>query len=759
MSIQEYRRKYFTDPLFTWAQKALPSMSETEQEAMEAGDVWWEGDLFSGHPDYASLSDLKTGHLSEEEQAFLDGPAEELCAMLDDWQISSQGMDLPEEVWTFMKEKKFFGMIVPKDYGGLGFSATAHSEVVKRLSTRSVTAAVTVMVPNSLGPGELLMQFGTQEQKDYYLPRLADGREIPCFALTSDEAGSDAASMTDSGVVCKEMVDGKEVTGIRLNFSKRYITLAPIATLLGLAFKLRDPDGLLGGEKDLGITVALVPADTDGVTIGRRHLPAMQAFQNGPIQGKDVFVPLSAIIGGQDRIGQGWMMLMAALAAGRGISLPSLATAAACHSARVTGAYARVRRQFGISIGKFEGVQEALARIAGIAYELEAARRFTCAGLDTGHHPAIASAIMKAHATNRMRIAVNDAMDVHGGKAIIDGPLNYLGNVYRSIPVGITVEGANIVTRSLIIFGQGATRAHPYLSDEMVLLANEDEEAAKKKFDPVLMKHTWHIIRTTFRAFLRGWSAGILSPAPRAGAARKYYRQLSRYSAALAFASEVALISLGGKLKFKEMISARLGDVLSELYIVTAVLKRWEDEGRHEEDLPLVEFCCRSAFSRIELALKSVAANFPSRPLGWLMRIIALPYASYATGPKDKTVTACAEIAMSHGAQRDRLIVGTIIGEKGGPIAKLERAFELVIKAEPIEKKMRERKFEDDVEGARAAGVISEEDVNILKKMEKAVHEAVVVDDFAPDEIVGFIHYNEDEPPGRAGMSLVQSSD
>lgn len=747
MDTQNLRRKYFTDPLFGWAKNALPSMSDTEREAMEAGDVWWEGELFSGQPDYARLANIHFSELSEEERAFLEGPVEELCAMLDDWKITSQLMDLPEPVWDFMKKKKFFGMIIPKSFGGLGFSATAHSEVVKRISTRSVTAAVTVMVPNSLGPGELLMQFGTDEQKDHYLPRLADGREIPCFALTSDEAGSDAAAMTDTGTVCRRKVDGEEVLGISLNFSKRYITLAPVATLLGLAFKLYDPDGLLGGEKERGITVALVPAQTEGVHQGKRHLAALQPFQNGPVSGEDVFIPLSAIIGGQEQIGQGWKMLMAALAAGRGISLPSLATAAACLSARTTGAYAGVRRQFGISIGKFEGVQERLGRIAGIAYELEAARRFTCAGLDAGHHPAIVSAIMKAHATYRMRVAVNDAMDVHGGKTIIDGPLNYLGGVYRSIPVGITVEGANIVTRSLIIFGQGVTRAHPYLADEMLALGEEDEESARAAFDKLLAGHTWHILKNTGRAFVRNWSGGLVSPAAGPRQLRKYYRQVSRYSASLAFASEVALVSLGGDLKRKEMISARFGDVLSELYLVSAVLKRWQEEGCHKEDMVLVDWCCVSAFQRIEQAFKSIASNFPNRPLGWALRALALPYASYSTGPSDKVVSACAEAISSPGAQRDRIAPGVYEGAENDPIARLEKALTLTLKAEPLEDKLREAGYEGKWDEAKEAGTLNASELHLLHEAAEAVHRAVVVDEFEPERFGSFLSSGKEDDP------------
>ena len=422
-----FRRDFITKPIFSWARGVLPAMSDTEREALEAGDVWWDADLFAGNPDWSKLLATAPATLTAEEQAFLNGPVDELCAMLDDWKINWEWRDLPPEAWEFIKQNKFFGMIIPKEYGGLGFSPYAHSEVVRKISSRSLTAAVTVMVPNSLGPGELLMRFGTREQQEHWLPRLADGREIPCFGLTSPEAGSDAASMIDSGIICKGDFEGREVLGLRLNWHKRYITLGPVATLLGLAFKAYDPDHLVGSEEDLGITVALIPTHLPGVEIGQRHLPAMQVFQNGPNWGRDVFIPMDYIIGGQERLGQGWKMLMTALAAGRGISLPSLSAAGAAYAARTTGAYARIREQFNVPIGKFEGIEEPLARIAGTAYLLDAARRLTCAALNQGHHPAVISGIMKLHATERMRIAIDDAMDIHGGKAVIDGPQNYHG--------------------------------------------------------------------------------------------------------------------------------------------------------------------------------------------------------------------------------------------------------------------------------------------------------------------------------------------
>ncbi|MEE3154521.1 MAG: acyl-CoA dehydrogenase, partial [Pseudomonadota bacterium] len=600
--------------------------------------------------------------------------------------------------------------------------ASAQSEVVKRISTRSVTAAVTVMVPNSLGPGELLLQFGTTEQKQHWLPRLADGREVPCFALTSAEAGSDASSMVDEGVVCRREINGESVLGISLTFSKRYITLAPIATVLGLAFKLRDPDQLLSAEEERGITVALVPTDTPGVVHGRRHLPSMQAFQNGPVSGENVFVPLDAVLGGEERIGQGWKMLMAALAAGRGISLPSLATAAACLGARTTGAYARVREQFGIPVGKFEGVKERLGSLAGTAYMLEAARRLTCAGLDAGHHPSIVSAIMKFHATDRMRGAVNDTMDVHGGKTIIDGPLNWFGSVYRSVPVGITVEGANIVTRSLIIFGQGATRDHPYLADEMSALGAEGEEALEA-FDNVVWKHAAHIAANFGRSLAGALSGGALSASPDAGPLKPYYRRMSRYSAALAVAAEGALIGIGGALKRKEAISARYGDILAELYLLSAVLKRWEDDGSLNEDLPLVEWACETGFARIEDRFDAIFANFPIPVLKSILRGVALPFRSHRRGPSDKVIFACADMILKSGPQRDRIACGVHEGAPSSPIAQLEVALDLVEETHPLRDRSRK---------------LGEETLNVaereaLEAAQEAVAKVVMVDDFDPD--------------------------
>ncbi|MGL3213766.1 acyl-CoA dehydrogenase [Bradyrhizobium sp. BR 1433] len=729
-----FRRDYMTKPIFSWARGVLPTMSDTEREALEAGDVWWDADLFTGNPDWSKLLAFAPARLTEEEQAFLHGPVDELCRMLDEWKINWEWRDLPPEVWAFIKAKKFFGMIIPKEFGGLGFSPYAHSEVVRKISSRSLTAAVTVMVPNSLGPGELLMRFGTKEQQDKWLPRLASGQDIPCFGLTSPEAGSDAASMIDTGIICKGNFEGREVLGLRLNWHKRYITLGPVATLLGLAFKAYDPDHLVGSEEELGITVALIPTHLPGVSIGHRHLPAMQVFQNGPNWGKDVFIPLDYIIGGQERLGQGWKMLMTALAAGRGISLPSLSAAGAAYAARTTGAYARIREQFGISISKFEGIEEPLARIAGTAYLLDAARRLTCAALNEGHHPAVISGIMKLHATERMRIAIDDAMDIHGGKAVIDGPQNYLGGLYRSVPVGITVEGANILTRNLIVFGQGAIRAHPYLLQEMNALGETDRDKGLTAFDTAFWKHIGHSFATMFRAWGRSWSFGLFAPAPDAGDATEFYRQLSRYSSAFALCADMALLTLGGALKRKEMLSARFGDILSELYLLSAALKRWQDEGRQKEDLPALEWCMASGFKTIENRFAEIFANLPNRPVAWLLKFLIQPFGARVTGPSDRVVQQCAQLVLSPSAARDRLTPDLAFVEDDGGIARLEKAFRLVTEAEDAAKQLRAACLHDWREAVKK-GVIAEADGGKLAAAHEAVAKVIEVDDFAPEAL------------------------
>ncbi|WP_375161612.1 acyl-CoA dehydrogenase [Bradyrhizobium sp. RDT46] len=729
-----FRRDTLTKPIFSWARGVLPSMSDTEREALEAGDVWWDADLFTGNPDWSKLLKIAPAKLTEEERAFLNGPVNELCSMLDEWKIFWEWRDLPQDVWHFVKREKFFGMIIPKEFGGLGFSPYAHSEVVRKISTRSIAAAVTVMVPNSLGPGELLMRFGTKEQQERWLPRLADGRDIPCFGLTSPEAGSDAASMVDSGIICKGEFEGREVLGLRLNWHKRYITLGPVATLLGLAFKAYDPDHFVGDQEELGITVALIPTDLPGVEIGQRHLPSMQVFQNGPNRGRDVFIPLDYVIGGQARLGQGWKMLMTALAAGRGISLPSLSAAGAAYAARTTGAYARIREQFGISISKFEGVEEPLARIVATAYQLDAARRLTCAALNAGVHPAVISGIMKLHATERMRTAIDDAMDIHGGKAVIDGPQNYLGNLHRAVPVGITVEGANILTRNLIVFGQGAIRAHPYLLDEMNALADTDRERGLTAFDKAFWKHVGHSLQTLFRAFGRSWTFGAFALAPDAGDATPFYRQLSRYSAAFALCADMALLTLGGALKRKEMLSARFGDILSELYLLSAALKRWNDEGRQKEDFAALEWCMATGFRTIENRLAEILANLPNRFVAGFLKLVVQPFGARVLGPSDRVVHQCASLVLEPSAARERLTPDLAYVDDDGGFARLEHAFKLVTGAEAIARRMRAahiRGWKDAV----TRGVITQAEGEQLAAAHEAVTKVIEVDDFAPEAL------------------------
>jgi acyl-CoA dehydrogenase len=761
MSSSSFRRDWITKPIFRLAQHALPKLSDTEREAIEGGDVWWDAELFTGNPDWKKLLAFAPARLSQEEQDFLAGPVDELCRLIDDWEINWELHDLPPEVWAFLKAKKFFAMIIPKQYGGRGFSAFAHSEVIRKLSTRSIAVACTAMVPNSLGPGELLMQFGTDAQRNYWLPRLASGDEIPCFGLTSPEAGSDAASMIDNGVVCRGTWEGQETLGIRLNWHKRYITLGPIATVLGLAFKLHDPDHLIGDREDIGITLALVPTHLPGISIGRRHLPAMHVFQNGPNWGHDVFIPIDNVIGGVDQVGKGWKMLMSALAAGRGISLPSLSAAGAAFCAHITGAYSRIREQFHVSISKFEAIQERLGRIAATAYLLDAARRMTCAALDDGHHPAVVTAIMKSQATDRMRVAVSDAMDVHGGKAIIEGPLNYLGSLYRGVPIAITVEGANIVTRSLIQFGQGAIRCHPYLLKEMQALEEPDKEKGLDAFDDVLWAHVAHSVANMFRAWGRAWTGGLLAPAADAGAATKFYRQLSRHAAAFALAVDLSLLTLGGALKRKEMISARFGDILSELYLSSAALKRWNDEGRQQDDFPLLAYCMEASFATIETRFDELLANFPIRPVAWLLRFLIQPLGPRRRGPSDRITDRCADLIAHPSVARDRLTVDLYHpaeSETKNGIALVERAFALVAAAQPIRDRMNTVRVRD-VDQAVKQRTINADEATQLKAAADAVSAAIAVDDFAPEELTSRGKANRGEQSSQAtSQPVLQTS-
>ncbi|MBI1397640.1 MAG: acyl-CoA dehydrogenase [Betaproteobacteria bacterium] len=741
--VGQFRRILVSEPLLGWFRRVLPTVSQTERDALEAGSVWWDGELFSGQPDWKRLLSFPKPGLTAEEQAFLDGPVEELCGMLDDWEVSYELNDLPPQAWEFIKTRGFFGMIIPKAYGGLGFSALAHSEVVMKLATRSATATVSVMVPNSLGPAELLLRYGTDEQKRHYLPRLARGLEIPCFALTGPEAGSDAGSIPDRGVVCRATHDGREVLGMRVSWEKRYITLGPVATLLGLAFRLHDPDGLLGRNSDLGITLALIPADHPGVEIGRRHMPLNGSFMNGPNSGTDVFIPMDWIIGGPARAGQGWRMLMECLAAGRSISLPSSAAGMMKLAARTTGAYARVRTQFGLPIARFEGVDEAIARIGAHTYAIDSARTLTAGAVDLGEHPSVISAIVKYHATERGRSVVNDAMDVHGGKGICLGPANYLGRAYQQVPIAITVEGANILTRSMIIFGQGAIRCHPYVLREIEATRMSGIDAATRAFDDAFRAHVTFVMGNFARAFLHGITLARFAPGAGSPETRPHFRELSRLSSAFAFAADIAMLTLGGSLKRREKLSARLGDVLSQMYLASAVLKRFEDDDCPEDDLPIVEWCVRDALFRAERALVETARNFPSRLGAILIRLAAFPLGPRLREPSDQLGTRVAKLMAMPSASRERVTRGMyILRDEADPVGRLELALVLAPQAEALLAKIRAVEREGGLHGASeqerlenavGQGLLTPEELQVLGRYRRLQRACIMVDDFPHD--------------------------
>lgn len=746
LNITPLRRALLAAPLFALFKRMLPALSATEQEALEAGTVGWDGELFSGKPDWRKLLNLPTPALTPAEQAFLDGPVEKLCAMLDDWQIVEHDKDLSPQVWQWMKEERFFGMIIPAEYGGLGFSALAHSQVIMKIASRSITGAVTVMVPNSLGPAELLLHYGTPAQKAHYLPRLARGEEIPCFALTGPEAGSDAASLPDQGTVCKGIFEGKEIVGIRLNWEKRYITLGPVATLLGLAFKLSDPDQLLGKGQELGITLALIPTATPGVSIGSRHLPLGIPFQVGPNWGKDVFIPLEWIIGGTERAGQGWRMLMESLGVGRSISLPALSTGAGKLACRATGAYARIRRQFRLPIGQFEGVEEALARMAGLTYQMEAARVLTCAAVDRGEKPAVLSAIVKYHLTERMRRVINDAMDVQGGSGICLGPRNFLGRAYQAIPIGITVEGANILTRTMIIFGQGAIRSHPYVLKEMKAVANPDAAAGLRQFDENFFAHAGFTLSSGARALWLGLTGGRFLPVPGGRLHRQLRRQMqlaTRLSTAFVLTADAAMLVLGGSLKRKEKLSGRLADILSNLYLVSAVIKQFEEHGSPDEEEPLAAWACAESFRAIHEGFAEFYRNFPNRPVAWLLKLLIFPLGLRIVAPKDRLGHQVATLLLQPSAERDRLTAGIFLpADILNPLGRLEDALHQVIAAEPLEKKIHAALKKGVIAGdtgvqllvaAVTAGLLTTEEAEIVSSARKARREVISVDDFPQD--------------------------
>jgi acyl-CoA dehydrogenase len=763
LNIDTVRLQYVTKRFLRVYRRLLPSMSDTEREALEAGTVWWDGELFSGKPDWPKLLSAKAPALSAEEQAFIDGPCEELCRMVDDWDITHRRADLPPRVWDFLKKQGFFAMIIPKRYGGLEFSAYAHSCVLVKLASRSATVSSTVAVPNSLGPAELLLHYGTEEQKNHYLPRLARGEDIPCFALTAPRAGSDAASIPDTGVVCKGVYDGKEIIGIRLNFAKRYITLAPVATVVGLAFKLQDPDRLLGGETtDYGITCALIPRATPGVAIGRRHFPLNVPFQNGPVSGKDVFVPLDFIIGGPEMAGQGWRMLVEQLSVGRCISLPSSATGGAKAGTYASTAYARIRKQFNQPVGKFEGVEAALTRMAGATYIMDAARSVTAGAIDGGEKPSVPSAMLKYHCTELGRQVANDAMDVHGGKGICLGPKNYLGRGYQVVPVAITVEGANILTRSLMILGQGAIRCHPYVLREMNAAKDKDKRRSLVEFDQALFGHIGYTLSNAARSFVMALTLARFSSKPDSGATRRYYQHINKFSAQFAFATDMAMLSLGGYLKQKEHLSARLGDVLSSLYMASMVLKHYENQGRPEADLPLVEWSCRTLLYKAQEQLHGFLRNFPNRWVAAAMRVVIFPRGRTYFAASDRLGRQIVEPLMVPSESRERLADGIYkTVEPGNPIGLLQEAMVLAMTAEPLEKRIRVEGVKTghitaldlpgQIEQALRIELITAAEAQLLREYDRKVMEIIHVDDFESEELAAGVA----APPSAAALRQI----
>jgi acyl-CoA dehydrogenase len=746
LNIPPLRMRVLTRPFMRKYRKLLPSMSTTEREALDAGTVWWDGELFSGGPDWHKLMSAKVPTLTPVEQAFIDGPCETLCAMLDDWDITHRRADMPAAVWSYIKSQGFFAMIIPRRYGGLEFSAYAHSCVLIKIASRSTTASSTIAVPNSLGPAELLLHYGTEAQKDHYLPRLARGEDLPCFALTGPRAGSDAASIPDTGIICKGQWQGGQVVGIRLNFSKRYITLAPVATVIGLAFRLYDPQHLMGGKSDLGITCALIPRGTPGVSIGRRHFPLNIAFQNGPIHGHDVFVPLDAIIGGFAMAGQGWRMLVEQLSVGRCISLPSSAAGGAKAAVYASGAYARIRKQFSTPIGSFEGIEQVIARMAARTYIVDAARSVTAGAIDGGEKPSVPSAMLKYHATEIGRMIANDAMDVHGGKGICLGPKNYLGRGYQILPVAITVEGANILTRSLIIFGQGAVRCHPFVLKEMNAAKNPDRKAGARDFDAAVMGHIGFAISNAARSLILGLTFARFTKVPKTQGTERFFQHINRYSASFALATDVAMLALGGYLKKKESLSARLGDVLSGMYLASMVLKHHENQGRESADLPLVEWACRSLLYQAQEDLHQFLRNFPNRFLAALMRIMIFPRGLTYFQPSDRLGRAIGELVMTPSAARERLtnyIYKT--QESHNHLGQLQEALVLSTMAEPLEKRIRVdgvktgRVTALDLPGqiaqALQLGILNAAEAQVLHEYDAKVLAIIGVDDFEPQEL------------------------
>ncbi|USD39328.1 MULTISPECIES: acyl-CoA dehydrogenase FadE [Ferrimonas] len=741
-NVTSLRRSLLTQPALKAFRSVMPEMSQTEKDAIEAGTIWWDADLFSGAPDWKKMHRIPVARLTAEEQAFLDGPVEEVSRMVNAFQVSHQDADLPEEVWQYLKDNKFFAMIIKKKYGGLEFSPYAQSQVLQKLAGVDSVLASTVGVPNSLGPGELLQHYGTEAQKDHYLPRLAVGQEVPCFALTSPEAGSDAGSIPDYGVVCKGQWEGKEVLGMKVTWNKRYITLAPVATVLGLAFKLRDPDHLLGDEEEIGITCALVPTDMEGVIIGRRHFPLNTMFQNGPTQGTDVFMPLDFIIGGTEMAGKGWRMLVECLSVGRGITLPSNSAGGIKTVAAATGSYSRIRRQFKTPIGKMEGIEEPMARIGGNAYLMEAVNAMTTTALGLGEKPSVISAIVKMHLTDRMQKCIIDAMDIHGGKGVCLGPDNYLGRGYQGAPIAITVEGANILTRSLVIYGQGAIRCHPYVLKEMEAAFDKDQERSLNEFDGAVWGHVGFVFTNFVRSFWLGLTGSRFSSAPYSDTTKRYYQHMNRFSANLALLSDLAMALLGGNLKRKERVSARLGDLLSQLYLASATLKRFEDDGRQTDDIPLMQWAVEDSLHKLQLSLDELLDNFPA--FGGLLKFIMFPFGKPLKRPSDKLDHKIAKILQTPCAARDRLIAGQWLeAHPNNPIGRQEQTLRNILAAEPLFDKVCKAagtrlpfwKLHEVADKGLELNVLTEEEAQLLRDAETGRLETINVSDFDPEEL------------------------
>ncbi|RKP52811.1 acyl-CoA dehydrogenase [Trinickia fusca] len=749
-AVRPLRRRWVSGPALTAFRRALPEISTTERDAIEAGTVWWEAQLFSGRPSWDTLLAHGAPTLSAEESAFVAEDCARLADLADEWETATHWQDLSPQAWRYVKERGFLGMIIDKRYGGKAFSAYAHSQVVMKLASRSSAATVSVMVPNSLGPAELLLHYGTDAQKAYYLPRLARGDEIPCFALTSPYAGSDAAALPDVGIACRGTFEGRETLGFRVTWDKRYITLGPIATVLGLAFRARDPERLLGGDPEPGITCALIPTSHPGVNIGRRHWPLNAVFQNGPNSGNDVFIPIDWVIGGPAQVGKGWRMLMECLAAGRAISLPSSSVGMAKTAVRGTSAYAALRRQFKVPIGKFEGIHEPLARMGGHLYVMDAMRRLSAQAVDLGEKPAVLSAIAKYHVTERARRVVNDGMDVLGGKGICLGPSNFLGRAYEQLPISITVEGANILTRSLIVFGQGSIRCHPYLLTEMAAARETDPAQALAAFDDALFKHMAFIAGNALRSFLHAITGGrfIAKPTLANAALAPYYRAATRLSVAFALIADCSMLLLGGALKRRERLSARLGDVLSQLALISATLKRFEDDGAHREDLPLVRWGVEDAFDAARSALEGLFANYPNRFAAACLRVLAFPFGMPWHAPADALASEVAELLQTPSPARERLLADSYVpvGEDD-PIGLGERLLALVPRLAAIEAKVREAVRETRIapipqslaelaawaEQATTLGLIDASEREVLAAFAHDGALLVKVDDFSPD--------------------------